>query len=88
MAIPERRPSPWAVHGALILAQVMFGGGSVVGKLGVEKFNPLLFALIRECVAGPLLPPVKSEYKSMTMSGWRWLGVRMAAWYQTEGPGY
>lgn len=50
-----QRPSPWLIHGALILAQVMFGGGSVVGKLGVEKFNPLLFALIREAVAGPLL---------------------------------
>lgn len=50
-----RRPSPWAVHGALILAQVLFGGGSVVGKLGVHKFNPMLFALIRECCAGPIL---------------------------------
>mmetsp|Transcript_79371 Transcript_79371/g.161453 ORF Transcript_79371/g.161453 Transcript_79371/m.161453 type:complete len:347 (-) Transcript_79371:40-1080(-) len=50
-----RRPSPWAVHGALILAQVLFGGGSVVGKLGVHKFNPMLFALIRECCAGPVL---------------------------------
>lgn len=27
----------------------------MVGKLGVEKFNPLLFALIREGIAGPLL---------------------------------
>lgn len=42
------RPSLWAVHGALILAQVMFGGGAVVGRLGVESFNPLLFALIRD----------------------------------------
>lgn len=37
------------------LPQVIFGAGSVVGKLGVEKFNPLLFALIREGIAGPLL---------------------------------
>lgn len=51
----SRRPSPWSVHGALILAQVMFGGGSVIGKLGVEKFNPLLFALVREAIAGPAL---------------------------------
>ncbi|CAJ1414690.1 unnamed protein product [Effrenium voratum] len=49
------KPSPSLVHGALILAQVMFGGGAVVGKLGVARFNPLLFALIREAVAGPLL---------------------------------
>ena len=27
------------VHGALILTQVMFGGGSVVGKLGVSSFS-------------------------------------------------
>ena len=32
-----------------------FGGGSVVGKLGVERFNPLVFALIREVAAGALL---------------------------------
>jgi len=35
--------------------QVIFGGGSVVGKLGAEKFNPMLFALIREGVSGPTL---------------------------------
>lgn len=51
----SRAPSPWLVHGALILVQVIFGGGSVVGKLGVEKFNPMLFALIREGVSGPAL---------------------------------
>eukprot|EP00913_Durusdinium_trenchii_P029717 g27850.t3 len=38
-----------------IIGLVMFGGGAVVGRLGVESFNPLLFALIRECIAGPLL---------------------------------
>ena len=51
----KRRPSIWLSHGALILAQCIFGGGSVVGKLGVEKFNPLVFALIREVAAGALL---------------------------------
>lgn len=51
----SRAPSLWLVHGALILVQVIFGGGSVVGKLGVEKFNPMLFALIREGVSGPTL---------------------------------
>ena len=48
-------PSPFRVHGALILAQVIFGAASVVGKLGVERFNPLLFALLREGVSGPVL---------------------------------
>jgi drug/metabolite transporter (DMT)-like permease len=50
-----KRPSIILVHGALVLVQVIFGIGSVVGKLGVSKFNPVLFALIREGVAGPLL---------------------------------
>lgn len=48
-------PSVYVVHGALIATQVIFGGGSVVGKLGVDKFNPILFALIREVCAGTLL---------------------------------
>jgi drug/metabolite transporter (DMT)-like permease len=43
------------VHGALVLTQIIFGCGSVVGKLGVSKFNPVLFALIREGTAGPIL---------------------------------
>lgn len=50
-----RKPSMFLVHGALVLVQVIFGIGSVVGKLGVSKFNPVLFALIREVCAGPLL---------------------------------
>ena len=48
-------PSVWLVHAALILCQCIFGGGSVVGKLGVSKFNPMVFALIREISAGILL---------------------------------
>ena len=50
-----RSPSVLLVHGALIATQVAFGGGSVVGKLGVAKFNPLVFALIREATAGVIL---------------------------------
>ena len=48
-------PSALRVHGALILVQCIFGGGAVVGKLGVHAFNPLVFALIREAAAGILL---------------------------------
>ena len=48
-------PPAWRVHGALILTQMIFGGGAVVGKLGVAHFNPVLFAMIREACAGPLL---------------------------------
>jgi len=52
---PKYKPKAWVVHLALITAQIIFGGGSVVGKLGVDKFNPILFALIREGCAGPIL---------------------------------
>jgi len=48
-------PSMWRVHGALILTQMIFGGGAVVGKFGIANFNPAVFALIRECISGPLL---------------------------------
>mmetsp|Transcript_42389 Transcript_42389/g.37643 ORF Transcript_42389/g.37643 Transcript_42389/m.37643 type:complete len:378 (-) Transcript_42389:11-1144(-) len=43
------------IHAALILAQTLFGGGSIIGKLGLPNTNPVLFALIREGIAGPLL---------------------------------
>jgi hypothetical protein len=42
-------------HLACIGTQTLFGGGSVVGKLGVSQGNPVLFALIREGTAGPIL---------------------------------
>jgi len=48
-------PSFWRVHGALILTQVIFGGGAIVGKFGIAKFNPAVFALIRESISGPIL---------------------------------
>jgi len=54
-AAVETPPSALLVHSALITGQVLFGGGSVVGKLGVASFNPMMFALIREGVAGVLL---------------------------------
>lgn len=48
-------PSLFIVHLAIIAAQVAFGGGSVIGALGMPETNPVLFALIREGIAGPLL---------------------------------
>ena len=50
-----KTPPAWMVHAALIITQLSFGGGSVVGKLGVSGTNPVLFALIREGIAGPML---------------------------------
>lgn len=48
-------PSVWLIHLALITSQCLFGAGSVVGKLGVSRFNPMIFALIRESSAGVIL---------------------------------
>mmetsp|Transcript_27978 Transcript_27978/g.90216 ORF Transcript_27978/g.90216 Transcript_27978/m.90216 type:complete len:340 (+) Transcript_27978:154-1173(+) len=43
-------------HVALIISQVCFGFGSVVAQLALHgRFNPLVFAAIRELVAGPIL---------------------------------
>jgi len=51
----DDQPNQQVVHGALILAQLFFGVGSVVGALGLPATNPLVFALVRETVAGLLL---------------------------------
>jgi len=48
-------PRTALVHLALLGTQVIFGLGSVIGKLGVHKFNPFLFVAIRDGSAGPLL---------------------------------
>lgn len=48
-------PSIFVVHLTLIFTQIIFGGGQVVGKLGLPAANPVLFALIRELIAGPVL---------------------------------
>eukprot|EP00326_Haptolina_ericina_P018872 CAMPEP_0181192736 /NCGR_PEP_ID=MMETSP1096-20121128/13442_1 /TAXON_ID=156174 ORGANISM="Chrysochromulina ericina, Strain CCMP281" /NCGR_SAMPLE_ID=MMETSP1096 /ASSEMBLY_ACC=CAM_ASM_000453 /LENGTH=441 /DNA_ID=CAMNT_0023282151 /DNA_START=68 /DNA_END=1393 /DNA_ORIENTATION=- len=55
LLVKQSTPSVWRVHLALIVCQCIFAGGSVVGKLGVSTFNPMIFALIRECSAGVLL---------------------------------
>uniref|UniRef100_A0A7S2XFP5 EamA domain-containing protein n=1 Tax=Lotharella oceanica TaxID=641309 RepID=A0A7S2XFP5_9EUKA len=49
------KPAMWKVHLALLSAQIMFGAGSVVGKLGTHRANPVLFALVRDGMAGPIL---------------------------------
>ena len=49
------RVSTCAVHAAPIVASSIWGAGSVVSKLGVHDTNPLLFSLIRDCLAGPCL---------------------------------
>uniref|UniRef100_A0A0G4HCT3 EamA domain-containing protein n=1 Tax=Chromera velia CCMP2878 TaxID=1169474 RepID=A0A0G4HCT3_9ALVE len=49
---PERA---WLPHVALIFSFILLGLGSTIGKLGMEKFNPVLFAFLREVFAGPIL---------------------------------
>ena len=57
----EHQPSkhhhhePWRVSAALILAQIFFGVGAVVGALGLPATHPLVFALCREFWAGLIL---------------------------------
>jgi drug/metabolite transporter (DMT)-like permease len=43
------------VHAALILANIIFGLGSIIGALGLPATNPLAFTFERELVAGILL---------------------------------
>lgn len=43
------------VHLALVLGQAINGGGSIVARMGLPKANPVLFALMRESFAAPLL---------------------------------
>lgn len=49
------RVSPSAHHVALITANAFFGMGAIVGKLGLPATHPLMFAFVREVVAGLLL---------------------------------
>ena len=51
----ESAPSPRLVHSALLIAQIFFGVGSVVGSLGLPSMNPLAFALYREITASVIL---------------------------------
>jgi drug/metabolite transporter (DMT)-like permease len=48
-------PSNFLVHMALITANILFGGGAVIGKFGVKGTNPILFSFVRESIAGPIL---------------------------------
>lgn len=55
----KRQASTWklvSAHAALIAAQVSFGVAAVVAAVGLHNsVAPLVFALIRDCTAGPLL---------------------------------
>lgn len=43
-------------HVCLVLTNIAFGGGAVVGKAGLKAgCPPVIFALYRESIAGPVL---------------------------------
>lgn len=51
------KPSATVVmaHFALACANAILGLGTVVSKMGLDSFNPVIFALLRELIAAPLL---------------------------------
>jgi drug/metabolite transporter (DMT)-like permease len=52
---PGSEPAVWRVHTALLIAQVLFGGFHVVGKMVLGTVPPLVLASLRVLVATPLL---------------------------------
>ena len=53
-------PGQPVIHTALILANAIFGLGSIIGALGLPATNPLAFTFVREIVAGFLLLTLSS----------------------------
>jgi drug/metabolite transporter (DMT)-like permease len=51
----DLRPPVALVHLALCAGYTLFGGGAIVGKLGVAGSNPVIFELAREVVSACLL---------------------------------
>jgi drug/metabolite transporter (DMT)-like permease len=49
------KPSVWFVHACLAAIYALAGFSTVIIKLGVSGINPVLFALLRDTIAGPLL---------------------------------
>ena len=47
--------------------QVIFGAAAVVGKLGVENFNPLLLALIHGFVGEPTIGKPSENHRKMVV---------------------
>ena len=82
-------PSRALVHAALIATQVIFGAGAVVGKLGLPAFNPLVFAAIREGLAGPLLAAAAVATTGLGPSAarphWRRFAFLAATIYLNQG---
>ena len=67
-----RKVSAGRVHAALLCTQMFFGCGSVVGALGLPSFNPMVFALIREVMAGAILVGASVFFTGL----WPWAARR------------
>ena len=53
--MPLIAPSLFWVHLSALSAQSLFGGGAIVGELGLSATNPVWFAALREGASGPIL---------------------------------
>ena len=82
MSVTPRRTLHLA-NVAIFAANVVFAVGNVVGTITLNGMNPILFALIREAVAGPLLCLVAywSESPKLTRSDLPWFLLTGAMLY-------
>lgn len=64
----KSKPKPLLVNSCLILAQIIFGLGTVIGALGLPACNPFAFALYREICAGFLLLCAAAFWSSSSSS--------------------
>eukprot|EP00927_Polykrikos_kofoidii_P063091 TRINITY_DN5790_c0_g1_i1.p1 TRINITY_DN5790_c0_g1~~TRINITY_DN5790_c0_g1_i1.p1 ORF type:complete len:419 (+),score=31.21 TRINITY_DN5790_c0_g1_i1:71-1258(+) len=49
--LPSEQPSVLLVHGAIVVSYVLFGGGAIMGKLGVTGTNFMVFECYRETIS-------------------------------------
>ncbi|KAL1521523.1 hypothetical protein AB1Y20_021182 [Prymnesium parvum] len=89
-ADPKRR-ARLTSHAALLAANVLFGVGNIVSKVGLQATNPIVFALLREVVSGPLLllismrierdSPVEQEGSAEAPApGTKWEQIKRLRW--------
>ncbi len=66
-------PSLFWIHLSALSAQSVFGGGAIVGELGLSATNPVWFAALREGVSGPILCAVAlwKDGATPSLSDWR-----------------
>mmetsp|Transcript_16238 Transcript_16238/g.47425 ORF Transcript_16238/g.47425 Transcript_16238/m.47425 type:complete len:384 (+) Transcript_16238:113-1264(+) len=87
----EETPSTIKVHVALLVSYVIWGGGALVGKLGVHDTNPIVFEFWREgimvtglviyffCTCRPIFPAYEDTWH-MIVSGFAYF-VNQLFWF-------